>query len=80
MLLVPLAVFISFGLFQGGNADCSSSVSITKVSGTHAPQGEICAGDLLFEDTFDELDMRKWQHELTLGGGGVSNFDENLIL
>lgn len=72
MLLVPLLILVSLGLIQGSYAACSSAPSVTKVSGTHAPNGELCAGDLLFEDTFDELDLKKWQHELTLGGGGVS--------
>lgn len=31
-----------------------------------------CSGDLIFEDTFDTFDLRKWQHEITLSGGGVS--------
>jgi hypothetical protein len=26
---------------------------------------------LLFEDNFDYLDVSKWKHEITLGGGGV---------
>ena len=30
------------------------------------------AGELIFEDNFDELDLTTWQHELTLWGGGVS--------
>ena len=29
---------------------------------------------LVFEDNFDTLDVTKWEHELTLGGGGVSNY------
>ena len=29
-------------------------------------------GELIFEDNFDFLDLYKWQHELTLWGGGVS--------
>ena len=28
---------------------------------------------LIFEDNFDSLDFNKWKHEITLGGGGVSN-------
>lgn len=35
--------------------------------------GQYCSGDLIFEDTFDIFDTRKWQHENTLSGGGVSN-------
>lgn len=34
--------------------------------------GQYCSGDLIFEDTFDIFDTRKWQHENTLAGGGVS--------
>ena len=29
---------------------------------------------LVFEDNFDTLDVQKWEHELTLGGGGVSDY------
>ena len=28
---------------------------------------------LVFEDEFETLDFSKWEHEITLGGGGVSN-------
>lgn len=34
--------------------------------------GAFCSGDLIFEDTFDTFDVRKWQHENTLAGGSVS--------
>lgn len=34
--------------------------------------GQYCSGDLIFEDTFEIFDTRKWQHENTLSGGGVS--------
>lgn len=34
--------------------------------------GTICSGDLIFEDNFDFFDFKKWEHENTLGGGGVS--------
>ena len=30
----------------------------------------VTAETLIFEDNFDKLDFSKWQHELTLGGGG----------
>ena len=29
---------------------------------------------LVFEDEFTELDFTKWQHEITLGGGGNWEF------
>ena len=28
---------------------------------------------LVFSDDFDSLDTTKWEHELTMGGGGVSD-------
>lgn len=34
--------------------------------------GQYCSGDLIFEDTFDLFDLRKWQHDNTLSGNGVS--------
>lgn len=33
---------------------------------------------LAFEDNFDELDFSKWQHEITLGGGGNWEFEAYL--
>lgn len=45
--------------------------SVTTVSGTHAPGGVICSGQLLFEDDFNSFDLNKWSHEITIGGGGV---------
>lgn len=51
--------------------DCTPS--ITTASGTRAPTGEICPGDLIFEDNFDFIDFGKWTRENTLSGGGVSN-------
>mgnify|MGYP005984562637 CR=1 len=59
------------GLFHSSQTQCTKP-SPTTVSGTHAPTTTICSGDLIFEDEFDELDLQKWNHELTLGGGGVS--------
>lgn len=44
----------------------------TVVSGTHASTEPICKGQLLFDEQFDNFDNSRWQHELTLGGGGVS--------
>lgn len=47
--------------------------SPTVVSGSKAPES-ICSGDLIFQDEFDFLDFKKWQHESTLAGGGVSTY------
>lgn len=66
-----LAFAVSIAQVKG---DCSTP-SVTTVSGTHAPTGKICPGDLIFEDNFDDLDLKKWQHEQTLGGGGNWEFE-----
>lgn len=44
----------------------------TTVSGSKAPIGPICKGQLIFEDKFIDFDRDTWKHEVTLGGGGVS--------
>lgn len=44
----------------------------TVVKGLMAPTGPICAGQLLLDERFTELDRNFWKHEITLGGGGVS--------
>ena len=30
---------------------------------------------IIFEDNFDKLDFNKWQHEITMGGGGNWEFE-----
>lgn len=72
MLKISLIIFILSNYVSYLIAQCNS-YSPTTVSGTHAPKGQICSGQLIFEDNFDEFDLKKWSHEITLGGGGVSN-------
>ncbi|XP_030761869.1 beta-1,3-glucan-binding protein-like [Sitophilus oryzae] len=52
--------------------DCTESQ--TTVSGTLAPTGQLCSGQLIFEDNFEEFSLKKWQHEKTLSGGGNWEF------
>jgi len=33
------------------------------------------ADTLIWEDQFDKLDFSKWQHEITMGGGGNWEFE-----
>lgn len=46
--------------------------SVTTASGSAVKKSSFCSGELIFEDNFNKLDLEKWQHEHTLGGGGVS--------
>ncbi|XP_058821626.1 beta-1,3-glucan-binding protein-like [Topomyia yanbarensis] len=48
--------------------------SVTTASGSFVKREAFCSGDLIFEDNFDKLDLEKWQHEHTLGGGGNGEF------
>ncbi|XP_024940163.1 uncharacterized protein LOC107267136 [Cephus cinctus] len=60
-----------------GTALCKICVreSVTVASGTRAPQGPYCSGDLIFADEFDVLDFKTWQHEITAAGGGNWEFN-----
>lgn len=75
-VLVSLAAAIGpLGAFGVGVGSPKCELSLTTASGSyvvHKPTGQFCSGDLIFEDTFDIFDLRKWQHENTLAGNGVS--------
>uniref|UniRef100_A0A182IYP3 GH16 domain-containing protein n=1 Tax=Anopheles atroparvus TaxID=41427 RepID=A0A182IYP3_ANOAO len=53
--------------------DCERA-SVTTASGALVKRSAFCPGELIFEDNFDRLDLEKWQHEHTLGGGGNWEF------
>lgn len=46
--------------------------SVTTVSGSHAPGGQICSQQLILNENFNTFDMNLWRHEITMNGGGVS--------
>lgn len=48
--------------------------SETQATGSSVAQTRWCAGDLVFEEPFDEFDLEKWEHEITLSGGGNWEF------
>lgn len=48
------------------NVTRTKSITTTNSGATYAP------GDLIFEEVFDSLDFERWQHEITMSGGGVS--------
>ncbi|KAL9698642.1 hypothetical protein quinque_002083 [Culex quinquefasciatus] len=48
--------------------------SVTTASGSAVKKSSFCSGELIFEDNFNKLDLEKWQHEHTLGGGGNGEF------
>jgi hypothetical protein len=60
-ILVVLAV-------AGASWGANISVSTSSYGHTYAP------GDIMFEDNFDKLDLNKWQHEITMSGGGNWEF------
>lgn len=73
--LVGCGVLLSFAfIFPLLKADCDIP-SETLVSGPCCESREtLCPGDVIFEDNFDSFDLAKWQHEITLAGGGNWEF------
>lgn len=68
MIKTLSCVALLLGVLHSSNAQCT----VTKAYGTYAPTGDFCAGDLIFDEEFETFDLKKWEHEKTLGGGGVS--------
>lgn len=68
--LLPIIILTFVNLIMCYGA-CEQK-SVTTASGTHAPSGDYCRNQLIFEDNFDELNFRKWQHEISLTGSAVS--------
>lgn len=64
-------------LLLGIGISSACTPSLTTVSGYRAPQGQLCSGDLILSDDFNNFDMNLWQHEISLGGGGVSTLTKS---
>lgn len=71
-LTIVLTCLLGLVLTEDG-LECDKP-SVTTASGTQAPAGPYCPGELIFEDNFDFLDFDKWEHENTLAGGGNWEF------
>lgn len=69
--MTPVYLFFILSTLIGAITAQDCTASETTASGRYAPTGTICSGDLIFEDNFDEFNLRKWEHEKTLAGGGV---------
>lgn len=67
VLIITILVVTYVALING---DCVPS--ITTVSGSQAPTGQICSGQLILNEDFNTFNKTLWEHEITLGGGGVS--------
>lgn len=66
-----LKIFLFFLWCLAKSNACNQS--ITTVSGKNAPSN-ICSGQLIFEDNFNDFDQNIWQHISTLSGGRASEF------
>lgn len=67
--------FIIFCISVAIKATESCVSTPTTVKGTHAPSKPFCSGDLIFEENFDTFDLSKWQHAVTMAGGGNYQFN-----
>lgn len=79
MNLPLLALTIFFLLLNASAARKKCGKSVTTVSGSFAP-AKVCSGELIFNETFDEFNLKRWTHERTLAGGGVSNLVTIIVL
>lgn len=70
LTILLINVIVCFGFHYINPNSCRYTP--TTVSGTKAPSGQICKGQLILDEKFVEFDRELWKHELTLGGGGVS--------
>lgn len=66
-----MSLLLLFGAFEAVTSKRDCLQSVTTSSGHTAPS-RICSGDLIFNEEFDTFNLKTWQHELTLAGGGVS--------
>lgn len=71
MQCIQIVCFIVMVIGGGSYAMRTCQPSITTVSGSKAPKGPLCKGQLLLDERFTEFDRDLWRHEITLGGGGV---------
>lgn len=70
-----LFLALVLALTQQSKAECLVA-SETVAGGTHyQPKSQLCPGDLIFEDQFENFDLSRWSHENTLGGGGNWEFE-----
>lgn len=65
-----ISFFILLSVLASIDANCSPS--ITTVSGSEAPSGQICSGQLILNEEFNYFNPNLWKHDRTLSGGGVS--------
>lgn len=73
VVILWFMIILPFGSFSYRFADQNAcKYTLTTVSGSKAPTGRICKGQLLLNENFVEFDRDLWKHEVTLGGGGVS--------
>lgn len=67
--------FLAFvlGGVRGASTKCEKTVTTASLSGFKKSSGDkkLCAGDLIFEDSFDNFDLDVWTHDMTFNGDGV---------
>ncbi|XP_030761868.1 beta-1,3-glucan-binding protein-like [Sitophilus oryzae] len=64
---------LTFIVVKGDEPPCKNP-SLSSVSGDSVKNKSPCSGDLIFDEDFDSFDLSRWQHEITLSGGGNWEF------
>jgi hypothetical protein len=66
--MTKLIIFLALAV---GSISADPSVTTSTLYGARRTHE---SGELIFEDNFDTLDFRTWQHEITMAGGGNWEF------
>lgn len=74
---IYLSVVICLSLASIGVTNGDKSLTTSKTNGVRRSH---MSGELIFSDEFDQLDFDKWQHELTMSGGGNWEFQVDFQL
>ena len=66
LVLAAFALWCSMFVIHETHSDSSSQSADSN--------GDSKFGDLIFEENFDTLNFSRWQHEITMSGGGNNEF------
>lgn len=66
--MLAFVLFAVFALATSAAQSDGCEPTPTTVSGTAAPKGTLCKGQLLLNENFDLLDSSLWKHEVRLTG------------
>ncbi|CAD7089074.1 unnamed protein product [Hermetia illucens] len=73
MLSIVIYLWVAAASILPAQSHCPTSLTTASGSAIRRNDG-FCSGELIFEDNFDKLNFKYWEHESTLSGEGNSEF------